>query len=165
MMKQISLAIALMAACTLTGFAQKFGHIDTQDILLNLPERSEAQATIEARAAEYEMELARMQQEFQTKYAEYQSKGSTWPAAILEQKERELQALDQGMQEFGATVQNELVSLEQELLMPMVERVQEAINQVGAENGFTYIFDTSSGATVYTGGEDVGTLVRAKLGM
>ena len=106
-----------------------------------------------------------MQQEFQTKYAEYQSKGSTWPAAILEQKERELQALDQGMQEFGSTVQNELVSLEQELLMPMVERVQEAINQVGAENGFTYIFDTSSGATVYTGGEDVGPLVRAKLGM
>ena len=69
------------------------------------------------------------------------------------------------MQEFGSTVQNELVSLEQELLMPMVERVQEAINQVGAENGFTYIFDTSSGATVYTGGEDVGALVRAKLGM
>ena len=33
--------------------------------------------------------------------------------------------------------------------MPMVERVQEAINQVGVENGFTYIFDTSSGATVY----------------
>ena len=165
MMKQISLAVVLMAACTLTSLAQKFGHVDTQDVLLNLPERSEAQATIEARAAEYETELARMQQEFQTKYAEYQSKGSTWPAAILEQKERELQALDQGMQEFGSTVQNELVSLEQELLMPMVERVQEAINQVGAENGFTYIFDTSSGATVYTGGEDVGALVRAKLGM
>jgi len=50
-------------------------------------------------------------------------------------------------------------------LMPMIERVQDAINDVGAENGFTYIFDTSTGATVYTGGEDVGSLVRAKLGM
>jgi len=106
-----------------------------------------------------------MQQELQTKYAEYQSKSATWPAAILEQKERELQAIDQGLQEFGATVQNELVQLEQELLMPMIERVQDAINDVGAENGFTYIFDTSTGATVYTGGEDVGSLVRAKLGM
>jgi outer membrane protein len=164
-MKQISVAIVLMVACTLTGFAQKFGHIDTQEVLLNLPERSEAQATIEASASEYEAELTRMQQEFQTKYAEYQSKGATWPAAILEQKERELQALDQGMQEFGSTVQNELAQLEQQLLMPMVERVQTAINEVGSENGFTYIFDTSSGATVYTGGEDVGALVRAKLGM
>ena len=69
------------------------------------------------------------------------------------------------MQEFGATVQNELAQLEQQLLMPMIERVQEAINEVGSENGFTYIFDTSSGATVYTGGEDVGGLVRAKLSM
>lgn len=164
-MKQFALAIALMASFALTGYAQKFGHINTQDILLNLPERSQAQATIEARAGEYETELTRMQQEFQTKLAEYQSKNATWPAAILEQKERELQALDQGMQEFGATVQNELVQLEQELLMPMVDRVQDAINAVGSENGFTYIFDTSSGATVYTGGEDVGRLVRAKLGM
>jgi len=47
----------------------------------------------------------------------------------------------------------------------MIERVQEAINEVGSENGYTYIFDTSSGATVYTGGEDVGGLVRAKLSM
>ena len=31
--------------------------------------------------------------------------------------------------------------------------------------GFTYIFDTSSGATVYTGGENVVDMVRAKLGM
>jgi outer membrane protein len=58
-----------------------------------------------------------------------------------------------------------LAQLEQELLMPMVERVQEAIDAVGAENGFTYIFDTSSGATVYTGGENVVDMVRAKLGM
>jgi outer membrane protein len=165
MMKQISLAVVLMAACTLTSFAQKFGHVDTQDVLLNLPERSEAQATIEARAAEYETELARMQQEFQTKYAEYQSKGSTWPAAILEQKQRELQGLEQGMQDFNITAQNELGQLQDELLIPIVERVQNAINEVGAENGFTYIFDTSVGAVVYIDGEDVGTLVRAKLGI
>jgi len=164
-MKQISLVIALMVSFSITGFAQKFGHLNTQEVLLNMPERTQAQSTIEARAGEYESELTRMQQDFQTKLAEYQSKGSTWPAAILQQKERELQALDQGMQEFGTTVQNELAQLEQELLMPMVERVQEAIDAVGAENGFTYIFDTSSGATVYTGGENVVDMVRAKLGM
>jgi len=164
-MKQFLLAIALIASSAITGYAQKFGHINTQEILLGLPEREQAQASIESRASEYEAEMTRMQQELQTKYAEYQSKSSTWPAAILEQKERELQAIDQGLQEFGATVQNELAQLEQELLMPMIERVQEAINNVGSENGFTYIFDTSTGATVYTGGEDVGSLVRANLGM
>ena len=99
------------------------------------------------------------------KFGEYQEKGETWPAAIRQQKERELQALDQGLQEFGATVQNELATLEQTLLMPMIERVQDAINAVGEESGFTYIFDASTGATVYNGGEDVSALVKAKLGM
>lgn len=106
-----------------------------------------------------------MQEDLQTKFAEYQAKSETWPAAIREQKERELQGLDQGLQEFGSTVQNELAATEQELLMPMIERVQAAINAVGAENGFTYIFDSSTGATVYNGGEDVSELVKVKLGM
>ena len=164
-MKQVLMVIGMVAAISVTGFAQKFGHIDSQEILLSMPERADAQTTIEARAAEYEAEIGRMQQDLQTKFAEYQAKGETWPDAIRQQKGRELQSLDQGMQEFGATVQNELAQLEQQLLMPMIERVQEAINEVGSENGFTYIFDTSSGATVYTGGEDVGGLVRAKLSM
>ena len=135
-------------------FRQKFGHIDTQDVLLNLPERSEAQATIEARAAEYEGELARMQQEFQTKYAEYQSKSRV---ASRYSRTKGTRTAGAGSGHAGIRINRSerAGSLEQELLMPMVERVQEAINQVGAENGFTYIFDTSSGATVYTGGEDV----------
>jgi outer membrane protein len=164
-MKQVLMVIGMVTAISFSGLAQKFGHIDSQEILLSMPERTDAQTTIEARAAEYEAEIARMQQDLQTKFAEYQAKGETWPDAIRQQTERELQSLDQGMQEFGATVQNELAQLEQQLLMPMIERVQEAINEVGSENGYTYIFDTSSGATVYTGGEDVGGLVRAKLSM
>ncbi len=168
-MKQLLIAGAVMTGI-FAGFtsdlaAQKFGHVNAQEILLNLPERENAQAQIEAQAAEYEQEMARMQQELQTKFADYQQKAETWPDAIRQQKERELQALDQGLQEFGGTVQQELQILEQELLTPMIERVQKAIDEVGAENGYTYIFDASTGATLYNGGDDVAGLVRAKLGM
>jgi outer membrane protein len=168
-MKKLLIAGAAAVCLTLGGAAdaaaQKLGHVDAQEILLNLPERESAQAQIEARAGEYEQEVARMQQELQTKFGEYQQKAETWPDAIRQQKERELQALDQGLQEFGATVQQELQVMEQELLTPMIERVQRAIDEVGAENGYIYIFDSSTGATLYNGGEDVGNLVRAKLGM
>ena len=164
-MKHIILTTVLMLGLFTSASAQKFGHINAQDVLMNLPERAQAQVTIESQAGEYEAEVTRMQQDLQTKFAEYQAKSETWPAAIREQKERELQGLDQGLQEFGATIQNELAVLEQELLMPMIERVQAAINAVGSENGFTYIFDASTGATVYNGGEDVLELVKVKLGM
>lgn len=164
-MKQFLLFTALMVGSLTLVQAQKLGHLDAQNILLNLPERAEAQSQIEMQAGQYEQEMMRMQEDLQTRYADYQGKAETWPAAIREQKERELQALDQGLQEFGATVQNELAAAEQELLLPMIERVRQAIEEVGAENGFTYIFDTSSGASVYNGGEDVSEKVKAKLGI
>ena len=77
-------------------------------------ERLEAiKAAIEAAAAEYESEVARMQAELETKFADYQAKAATWPDAIRQQKERELQQLDAGLQEFGMTIQNDLARLAQ----------------------------------------------------
>ena len=164
-MKQ-TILIALFALLgTANAFAQKFGHLDAQSVLLELPERAEAQASIESAASEYEGEVARMQQELETKFADYQAKAATWPDAIRQQKEKELQQLDSGLQEFGMTIQNDLAQMEQQLLAPMIERVRKAIQDVGAEQGFTYIFDTSTGVTLYNGGEDVTDLVKTKLGM
>ena len=59
-MKQ-TILIALFALLgTANAFAQKFGHLDAQGILLTLPGRADAQASIEAAAAEYETEVTRM---------------------------------------------------------------------------------------------------------
>jgi outer membrane protein len=164
-MKHLLILCGLVAGLSFGADAQKFGHIDAQNLLLNLPERVEAQSTIESAAREYETEMIRMQEDLQTKYAEYQAKAGTWPAAILEQKERELQSIDQGLQEFSQTVQADLASIEEALLTPMIERVRTAIESVGSEHGFTYIFDSSMGATLYNGGQDVTDLVRTKLGL
>lgn len=164
-MKQFLLLCGLVGFISFGALAQKFGHIDAQNLLLSLPERAEAQTSIESTAMEFEKEMISMQEELQTKYGEYQAKAESWPVAIRENKEREIQGLDQGLQEFSTTVQAELARLEESLLSPMIERVREAIEAVGSEHGFTYIFDSSMGATLYNGGEDVTDLVRTKLGM
>ncbi len=164
-MKNLFFLILTSTLALIDVSAQRFGHLDAQGILLTLPERADAQASIEAAAAEYETEVTRMRSELETKFADYQAKVGTWPDAIRQQKERELQQLDAGLQEFGATIQNDLAQMEQQLLAPMIERVRNAIEAVGKEQGFTYIFDISTGVTVYNGGEDVTDLVKTKLGM
>ena len=164
-MKNLFLLAVLALAGMTDAVAQKLGHLDAQQILLTLPERAESQTSIEAAAAEYESEVARMQAELETKFADYQAKAGTWPDAIRQQKERELQQLDAGLQEFGMTIQNDLAQMEQNLLAPMIERVREAIDAVGKEHGYTYIVDTSTGVTLYNGGEDVTGLVKTNLGM
>lgn len=130
-----------------------------------MPERDKAEEQLEQQAAVYQQQLQEMQQELQQKYENYMAKGETWPEAIRKTKEKELNQLQQGLQDFSQTAQQDLAKLEEDLLSPMINRAKEAIEAVGAENGFTYIFDASTGATLFNGGEDVTDLVKAKLGI
>lgn len=163
-MRQLFIVMVL-AAITLPATAQKFGHIDSQELLMAMPERDKAEEQLEQQAAVYQQQLQEMQQELQQKYENYMAKGETWPEAIRKTKEKELNQLQQGLQDFSQTAQQDLAKLEEDLLSPMINRAKEAIEAVGAENGFTYIFDASTGATLFNGGEDVTDLVKAKLGI
>ena len=52
LMKNLFLLAVLAVAGLTDAVAQKLGHLDVQEILLTLPERAEAQTSIEAAAAE-----------------------------------------------------------------------------------------------------------------
>ena len=48
----------------------------------------------------------------------------------------------------------------------MIEKANQAINNVAKENGFTYVFDTASGSLlVFPDGDDILPLVKTKLGL
>ncbi|MFM1932412.1 MAG: hypothetical protein RL226_1715 [Bacteroidota bacterium] len=159
------IVLMLIIGAVSPAFAQKFGHIDSQELLLAMPEREAAQKQIEDQAAQFEAELQRMQTEFQQKYDAYLAGAEGMPDAIRKNKEKELTQMQQGMQDFGQTAQNAIAQLENELLTPMIDRAKQAIEDVGKENGFTYIFDASTGVTLFNGGEDVMPLVKKKLGI
>ena len=54
-----------------------------------------------------------------------------------------------------------------ELLNPLIEKVQNAVNAVGKEKGFTYILDKATGTIVFIGDNaiDITADVKAKLGL
>ena len=55
-----------------------------------------------------------------------------------------------------------------ELMKPLVDRAKKAIEEVAKENGYSYIFDTSTGvgALLYTPeSDDIMPLVKKKLGI
>ena len=61
-------------------------------------------------------------------------------------------------------MQQKLLEKEQELLQPILDRVNNAIQSVAEEKGYTYIFDLSSGAILYADeAADVSAEVKARL--
>ncbi len=144
--------------------AAKFGHIDTNELLRMMPGRDQAQADLERYAQELEETFAAMQQEFQNKYQDYIENQESFSQLVRQSRERELQSLQERIMEFQESAQQDIMEQEERLLSPIIEKAREAIQKVGREHGFTYIFDTSGGSMVFwENGEDIMPLVREEL--
>ena len=74
--------------------AQKFGHFDSAEIMQAMPEYTAAQNEIQQLQTQYENDLKRMQDEFQTKYTEFQKEEANLLDAIKQRRMTELQEMD-----------------------------------------------------------------------
>ncbi len=71
------------------------------------------------------------------------------------------------MQEFDGFAQQALQKKQNELLKPIFDKASAAIKAVGAEAGFTYVFDISTGVILFNSNNsvDIMPLVKTKLGI
>ncbi|MBK8499856.1 MAG: OmpH family outer membrane protein [Flavobacteriales bacterium] len=168
-MKQYIIAAAL-AVCSLSQAsaqqAPKLGHIDRQKLMLSLPERPDAEKRMQDFAKTLDERLKAMGAEYEAKVTAAQARAEAMTQTEKEVAVREIQELETRIKAAQEKAQEDLAKQEEELLRPMVEKSNAAINEVASTNNFTYIFDTSTGFVLYFDkGEDIMPLVKAKLGI
>ena len=105
-MKKIIL-IAAAALLSLSASAQKFAHVNFNELVMLMPAADSARAQIAASQQEAQDTYKSMTDEFQVKYQQYQQKSSTWTPAIRESKEKELQDIQTRIQDFDQSIQQE----------------------------------------------------------
>ena len=154
-----------MLIAPLSVFAQKFGHINSQEIMAQMPEFIKARGDIEAQAKQYENDLKSMQDELTRKSDEYEKGKSTMNATAQQQKEQELQQLYQKIQQAYQDNQQALAQKQQELMQPITTKLVNAIKAVGDKGGYVYIMDLSAGIPYIstTLSKDVTAEVKAQL--
>ena len=166
-MKAIKIIISALAlvASVATSYAQdlKFAHIDSQKFLSELPEWIAAQTKAQEEATKLEDQLKVMNNELQQKYTEYVSKRDSLPDLIRATKE--MQDSQQRIMSFQQLAEQSLRQKEQQLMQPIIEAYQKAIEEVGKENNFVYIFDTTSQVILYHSDAsiDAAPLVKIKM--
>ncbi len=161
------LLVVLLGAGTVSAQEPaKFGHIDTNELLAMMPGREDAQQKLEQYAKELESQYTAMQEELQTKYEDFLANQETFSDLIRQSKERELTNLQQRIQEFQESAQEDLMQRERNLFNPIIEKARLAIQEVAKENNYTYIFDVSGGSLIYwEPSKNVMPQVKAKLGL
>ncbi len=148
-------------------FAQKFGHVNSQEIVQAMPEFTKARTDIEALTKQYEADLKSMQEELQKKSEAYEKEQASLPANIKERREKELQDMYQKIQQSYQDNQQALAKEQSERMQAITTKVLDAIKQVGQSGGYVYIMDLTGGIPYIstTLSTDVTSQVKAKLGL
>ena len=149
-MKKILLLFICVSAFGIAASAQdKFGHINTQELVSLMTERDSAIVKIQAYAKDLDETLQGMQDEYNTKIAEYQRKQNEWAPVVRESKERDIQELVQRIQQFQQSAQQEMGQMQQELMSPVLKKAQDALTKIAKSNNLLYVFDLSAGSLIY----------------
>ena len=157
--------ISLMLILPLAVSAQKFGHINTQELFTQMPEVATVKLKMDTIQGQYENQLASMNEEFQKKMQDYQAGEATMADAVKQIRQQELQEMQQRIQLFYQTAEQDIQKKQQELLAPIHEKMAKAIKAVGERENYTYIFD--SAAMVHIGNDaiDATPAVKKELGI
>ncbi|MBO4577923.1 MAG: OmpH family outer membrane protein [Paludibacteraceae bacterium] len=160
-----SLVILAALLISLAANAQKFGYVNTQELFMQMPELKDVQARMDSLNKQYENLLMTMQEEYQKKLQDYQQKQNTLPDAMRQIQEEELYSMQQRLQTTYQTAQQDVEQKRGEYLKPINERMTKAIQEVGAANNYTYIFDAAAAVYIAQDADNVMPLVKAKLGI
>jgi outer membrane protein len=132
-----------------------------------LPERDTIEKRIEELSKQWENEILKMREEYNTKITEFQQKQDSMPASIKEMRMREIQEIEQRISTIQQTAYNDLQQRQQQMLNPVIEKVRKAISEVAVEGNYTYIFDLSALSILYQSpkSNDITVGVKKKLGL
>ena len=166
MIKKILLAVALIFPMLASAQTLKVGLVDVNSIISLMPDTQQAQNKLAEVSKRYEDEYAKLGEEMKRLYDEVQ-KGETELPAIRERKLNDLQAFQAKVQQFEQTAQQDLANQQQQLMMPIYQKVQQAVTAYSQENGFNFVQVKEDQLVLYFADPvvDITNGVKAKLGL
>lgn len=168
-MKRLLVVISIVLLASASTFAQtnaKLGYINSAELLNLMPGADTVEANLSVHRETLGQTIQTMYAEYQNKVQDYQSNVATMSQIIRQTKEKEIQDLERRIQEFQQSADQSFQNKRSELLAPLLKRAKDAIDEVAAANGYTYIFDTSIGALLYfEKGDNILPLVKTNIGI
>ena len=167
MLKKIALLV-VMFVLPLGAMAQnKFGHLNSQEVITVMPEYTQAQADLNVMSNKYQAEMKRTQEEFTKKYQEFLAEADSLPKNIAERRQKELQDMGQRQEQFQQEAYQSMQKAQQDAMTPIYKKLDEAIQAVGKTEGVIYIFDLARTPIPFIGAQsmDVTAKVKTQLGI
>lgn len=160
--------LTLLTAASQTASAQKFGYVNSAALLAELPEVKAADSELTVLQNQLKKKGEDMVTAFQAKYTEISTKekNGEYSPKQIETESQKLKEEEAKISQYEQESSQTLAKKREELLQPILDRVNKAISDTAKESGFSYVFDASANILLYADpSADVTPLVKKKLGL
>lgn len=163
------IAIAALVAFSITLNAQvklKLGWVNSGELLEVMPEKKKAAATVDSMVKVEEGILKVLNSDYTKAVDNVNKTASTMTPEQLRKAQENIAKIEDALYLQQQTSQDKVSKAEKALIDPILDKISNAIKEVGKENGYTYIFDISlQQVLVYPESDNVLKLVKKKLGI
>jgi len=139
--------VVLLMAAAWTAQAQKFAYIDSEYVLLHMPEYATAQTDLNNYAIQWQSDIEAKLEAADRLEVAYRAERVLLTAEMRVKREDEIakkraEAKDMQKQKFG--VDGELFQKRQELIEPIQQQIFESLKDIASGSGYMVIFDKSN---------------------
>ena len=151
-MKKFVLTVFAVIILAGIGSAQKFGFIDTEYILDNIPAFTAAQEQLDKLSMQYQKELETMYAEIEQLYQKYQAESASLSENMKRRQEDVIINMEKDYKQlqskyFGPN--GDLFTKRQSLVQPVQDDIFNAVQEIANEGGYETIFDKAGNTTLF----------------
>ncbi len=150
-MKQTIATIALLLIGFSFANAQRFGYVDTDYILNQIPEYKSAQEEVERISQRWQQELEKKYETIEQLYSDYQAQEVLLPEDVRQRRQEEIfdaerEAKEYREKKFG--YDGELFSLQEAKVRPIQDKVFDGVETIAQRKRVDFVFDKAGGLTM-----------------
>ncbi len=150
--------------------AQDFGVVDIEEVLKTFPERTNADAQLDALVQKHQTEIKKQQdallaieKDVQTKTEGKSQAEIQGMMTQLEAQQKDYMTKQQALVSYQQAASKELSEKENALLKPIEDKVKNSISKVATAKGLKYVMEKS--ILLYANGTDITSDVKKDLGI
>ena len=146
-MKKLFLLLLFFIGIDQIARAQKFGYIDTDYILAQMPEYKDAESEIDQLSKTWHSEIQQMYKEIESMYNELQAEEVLLTSEMKEERLAEIKTREEEVKEYNSRVfgyEGLFFLKKKELMKPVMESVFEATGKVSKAHRLQFMFDKAA---------------------
>ncbi|NME67439.1 OmpH family outer membrane protein [Flammeovirga aprica] len=116
-----------------------FAYANLDSVVRSIPEFEVKMKELESYQNQLYTSMQQQEQEFQSKYADFQQNQQNWLPEIIQQKAQELKLLQSNLQEFQQTAQQNFAKRQDEAITPLRLKAEAALAEVAKAQGYQYV--------------------------